>query len=194
MYADILKEDKTEIFPTPIEEAPVDVTIVNTGSDESKEDKTEIISGVDKLLKFPQFFCDEEAIIKARKEVFVEGENRAWMLLGYEGSTITVQATGTGIVSEILPYIQPDEVQYMLVRLPAKSQESNTTTIRDVMITWTGPKVKIFDRSRKQAHLVEVTRLLQPLHASLTATSLERFAEDYISLRSHPLSGSHVID
>eukprot|EP01121_Diplochlamys_sp_Union-15-3_P005411 TRINITY_DN1573_c0_g1_i7.p1 TRINITY_DN1573_c0_g1~~TRINITY_DN1573_c0_g1_i7.p1 ORF type:complete len:248 (+),score=37.22 TRINITY_DN1573_c0_g1_i7:91-744(+) len=167
--------------------------ITKSPVDPNNNNKQNTTSNISTSTRKPVNICDDEAIASARKEVFTDGVSRAWLLLGYEGSLITVQATGTGNVSEMLPHIQPDEVQYMLVRIPTNVDE-NASTCRDVMITWTGPKVKIFDRGRKQTHLGEITKRLQPLHASLTATSLERFSEDFIRLKSDPLSGSHVID
>jgi len=100
-------------------------------------------------------------------------------------------------MSQLIQLVAPDQVQYMLIRIPVTVDDTSATVIsttRDVMVAWTGPKVNIIERGRKQTHFGAVSQVLQPIHANLTATSVQAFTEFNIRLKSDPLSGSHVID
>eukprot|EP01121_Diplochlamys_sp_Union-15-3_P006149 TRINITY_DN1665_c0_g1_i1.p1 TRINITY_DN1665_c0_g1~~TRINITY_DN1665_c0_g1_i1.p1 ORF type:complete len:141 (+),score=20.31 TRINITY_DN1665_c0_g1_i1:90-512(+) len=135
---------------------------------------------------------DSGSIKAAKNEIFREGNRSGWILLGYEGNTIKLTNKGAGKPEEIASLLRDDQVQYMLVRIP--DQKDEHPTIRDVFIAWTGPKVKIIERGKKKTHVGEVEALLQPVHASLTATNSKNFNEHVIRDKSSALSGSHVID
>lgn len=83
-------------------------------------------------------------------------------------------------------------MQYAVIRIPDKKDK--TDTVRDVMISWSGPSVGIMERSKKKVHIGEVKELLTPYHADLEAISKSNFTENVVMERSGPLSGSHVID
>lgn len=83
-------------------------------------------------------------------------------------------------------------MQYAVIRIPDKKDK--TDTVRDVMIAWTGPSMKIMERSKKKVHIGEVKEVLSPFHADLEAIAKTNFTEAIIMDRSAPLSGSHVID
>lgn len=57
-----------------------------------------------------------------------------------------------------------------------------------------GPGVGIIEKGKKSAFLGDAEAILQPFHASVTALSKANFNDETIIDRSHPLSGSHVID
>lgn len=83
-------------------------------------------------------------------------------------------------------------MQYAVIRIPDKKDK--TDTVRDVMISWSGPSMGIMERSKKKVHIGEVKDLLTPFHADLEAISKTNFTEAVVMDRSGPLSGSHVID
>eukprot|EP01121_Diplochlamys_sp_Union-15-3_P020172 TRINITY_DN779_c0_g2_i1.p1 TRINITY_DN779_c0_g2~~TRINITY_DN779_c0_g2_i1.p1 ORF type:complete len:162 (-),score=38.94 TRINITY_DN779_c0_g2_i1:112-540(-) len=137
---------------------------------------------------------DAGPIKQAKNGIFKDGNRSGWVLLGYEGKSNDVKlvASGNGKPEEMAHLLKDDEVQYAIVRIP--DQKDEHPTIRDIFIAWTGPKVKIIERGKKKTHVGEVEALLQPVHASLTATNSKNFNEHVIRDKSGPLSGSHVID
>merc|ERR1712137_1401132 len=122
----------------------------------------------------------------------LEGEG-SWVVVGYnDETTLSVQASGTGGLEEMVEVLANDEVQYCLVRIQV--EKDGVTTHRDVFIFWSGPNVSIVVRGKRKTHLGAMQKILRPFHADLLAYNKELLTEDVVRDRSHPLSGSHVIE
>eukprot|EP00028_Trichosphaerium_sp_Am-I-7-wt_P002663 CAMPEP_0168529382 /NCGR_PEP_ID=MMETSP0405-20121227/13879_1 /TAXON_ID=498012 /ORGANISM="Trichosphaerium sp, Strain Am-I-7 wt" /LENGTH=147 /DNA_ID=CAMNT_0008553103 /DNA_START=82 /DNA_END=525 /DNA_ORIENTATION=+ len=143
---------------------------------------------------------DRAGINGVRKQLFVEGKlGPCWMILGYNGKRIQVVAQGNTGVEDLVSRLGDDQVQYVLVRLPDKNEVIGADgeavkTGKDIFIQWTGPKVKVMERGKKRTHAGEVETFMKPVHASLTAVSKDNFNAPTILQKSHPKSGSHVLD
>jgi len=135
---------------------------------------------------------DEGGIISAIKGKLNPNAKRGWVLCGYNGANIVLQKSGDGDTAELVKNLVDDQVQYALIRLPDK--KDGTDTIRDVLVCWTGPGVKKIEAARKKTHLGAVRGVIKPSHAEVEAISRANFTEVTLYDRSHPLSGSHVID
>eukprot|EP01120_Amphizonella_sp_Union-15-10_P015580 TRINITY_DN804_c0_g1_i1.p1 TRINITY_DN804_c0_g1~~TRINITY_DN804_c0_g1_i1.p1 ORF type:complete len:142 (+),score=30.31 TRINITY_DN804_c0_g1_i1:66-491(+) len=137
---------------------------------------------------------DSSAIKQALAQVFVDGNRQGWVLAGYENRSnhIVLQATGFGKPEEVKPLLREDEFQYVKVRIP--DQKDEHPTVRDILIAWQGPKVKIVDRGQRKTHFGTVVPIMEPVHATLTASNISKFDEATIRDRSHPLSGAHDIN
>eukprot|EP01121_Diplochlamys_sp_Union-15-3_P012463 TRINITY_DN3734_c0_g1_i1.p1 TRINITY_DN3734_c0_g1~~TRINITY_DN3734_c0_g1_i1.p1 ORF type:complete len:149 (-),score=39.02 TRINITY_DN3734_c0_g1_i1:48-494(-) len=135
---------------------------------------------------------DGASISETKKKIFTSSTQRGWMLLGYEGNKIVVVASGEGSVSDMVHLLKDDQVQYVLVRIP--DEKDGTSTLRDIAIYWTGPKVKPLERGKKKFHFDYVAEHLAPVHASLQALSSTNFNEATIRAKSNSGSGTHVIE
>jgi len=100
-----------------------------------------------------------------------------------------LQYYGKGSVYDFVEHFEDNQIQYGVIRLPDGPQKT-----RDVFILWVGPSVPILDKGKKQAHIGEITELLKPFHAELQAISKKNFNLKTLMEKSHPFSGSHVID
>ncbi|KAL6065503.1 ADF-H domain-containing protein [Balamuthia mandrillaris] len=149
----------------------------------------------------PVRFADQGSIKAAIADVLSPTTFSGWVLVGYSGpETLVLQAKGSGGVPELVSNLKDNEVQYCLVRIPLENAVSSSRAqgdpqkTRDVFIAWTGPAVKIIEKGKKMAHVGDVTKVLAPSHAELTAISKQNFTEAVVRDRSDVLSGSHVID
>ncbi len=140
---------------------------------------------------------DNEAELReAQAALFNVNSTSGWLLLNYVGpSTVHFAAGGEGGPAELAQQFEDDQIQYALIRI-GEIQEKGTlkTTIRDIMLTWIGPGVGIIEKGKKTAFLGDAQSILQPFHAEVTVLRRERFNHETLLDRSHPLSGSHVID
>jgi hypothetical protein len=57
-----------------------------------------------------------------------------------------------------------------------------------------GPGVGIIEKGKKTAFLGDIQSFLQPFQADITVINKNNFNYDTVLDRSHPLSGSNVID
>ncbi|XP_037027533.1 uncharacterized protein LOC119068161 [Bradysia coprophila] len=139
---------------------------------------------------------NESELREAQAALFNVNSESGWLLLNYVGpSTVHFAAGGEGGAEDVVAHLEDDQIQYILIR-EGGIQEKGTskTTIRDVFIAWIGPNVGFIEKGKKTAFLGDAESMLQPFHASITALNRDNFNDENIIDRSHPLSGSHVID
>ncbi|KAG4078981.1 hypothetical protein HA402_001636 [Bradysia odoriphaga] len=139
---------------------------------------------------------NESELREAQAALFNDNSVSGWLLLNYVGdTTVHFAAGGEGGAEDVVSHLEDDQIQYILIReggIPEVG--SSKTTIRDVFIAWIGPNVDVIEKGKKTAMLGDAENMLQPFHASITALNRDNFNDVNIIDRSHPLSGSHVID
>ncbi|EGC34157.1 hypothetical protein DICPUDRAFT_48521 [Dictyostelium purpureum] len=139
---------------------------------------------------------NESELREAQAALFNINSTSGWLLLNYVGpSTVHFCAGGEGGVDDIKDHLEDDQIQYGLIRI-GNIQEKGTlkTTVRDIFFCWIGPGVGIIEKGKKIANLGDAQALLQPFHADITILSKSKFDKETVLDRSHPLSGSHVIE
>jgi len=114
-----------------------------------------------------------------------------WLQLGYTGEkSLELQSfMGGGGLGDLREKFEDDKVQYALLRI-----DTGDKTTRDIFISWVGPGVSILQKGFKKSNEGEVKLLLKPFHAELYVTNKRNFTLKEVLEKSHPLSGSHVID
>lgn len=128
----------------------------------------------------------EELAMALRPEVTF-----SWVLVGYSGPTnVSFVASGTKSVDELAEHLKDDQVQYALLRLPTPTA---ATKMRDIFIKWYGPGVKLMEKGKKQAHIGDIKRILQPFHQELTATGKKNFNAHKI-IEHTDIGGSHELE
>ena len=135
---------------------------------------------------------NEDELREAQAALFNINSTSGWLLVNYVGpSTVHFAAGGEGDENEWKPLLEDDQIQYLLVRL-GNIPEQNS--VRDIFIKYIGFEVGIIEKGKKTAHLGDIQSLLQPFHADVTVVNKNALDRDSLLDRSHPLSGSHVID
>jgi len=113
-----------------------------------------------------------------------------WLQIGYTGDkSLGLQNYGGGGITDLREKLQDDKVQYALLRI-----DTGDKTTRDIFISWVGPSVSILQKGYKKSNEGEIKQLLKPFHAELYVTNKRNFTLKEVLEKSHPLSGSHVID
>ncbi|KAN0038168.1 hypothetical protein ACTA71_000340 [Dictyostelium dimigraforme] len=138
---------------------------------------------------------NESELREAQAALFNINSKGGWLIINYVGpSTIHFSAGGENF-SDIAPLLEDDQIQYGVVRIgDIQEKGALKTTVRDVFFCWIGPGVGILEKGKKAAFLGDAEQILQPYHASITVVNKENFNRETVLDRSHPLSGSHVID
>jgi len=139
---------------------------------------------------------NESELREAQAALFNINSTTGWLLMNYVGpTTVHFAAGGEGGITDVVPHLQDDQIQYGLVRIGGiKEKGTLKETIRDIMFTWIGPGVGLMEKGKKTSLLGDAQNLLQPYHADITVLNKSLFNNDNALARSHPLSGSHVID
>ncbi|KJZ73469.1 hypothetical protein HIM_07025 [Hirsutella minnesotensis 3608] len=139
---------------------------------------------------------NESELREAQAALFNVNSTAGWVLINYVGpNTVHFAAGGEGGPDDVAQQFEDDQIQYALIRIGG-IQEKGTlkTTVRDIFITWIGPNVGIVEKGKKTPFLGDAQQYLQPYHADVTVLNKKNFDQDHLLDRSHPLSGSHVID
>jgi len=146
---------------------------------------------------------DEKKVRDLIGQNFHINAKRYWILMNYKDpNTVVLAAHGAGPLSEVIPQLRDDQMQYLLIRLPlddqaqhvAQGSEITVNKIRDVFVAWTGPKVGLIEKGKKKSHIGALQKLLSPSHAELQAVNRDHFTEENLKYKSDPKSGSHIID
>jgi hypothetical protein len=136
---------------------------------------------------------NESELREAQAALFNINSTSGWLLLNYVGpSTVHFSAGGEDGIEDLSQQLEDDQIQYGLIRISL--EENGRTTIRDVFITWIGPNVGIIEKGKKTAFLGDAQSYLQPFHSDVTVLNKNNFTLENLLDKSHPLSGSHVID
>jgi len=124
-------------------------------------------------------------------KLFSVNAPHAWVLLRYTaGTTLSFQASSpNGNIAELERLLDDTQVQYALIRLPAKDDQPS----KDVFLTWVGCKVSKIERGKKSEHLADAKTVLFPSHIDLTALTRVGFTEAKLRELSDPSAGSHVL-
>jgi len=135
---------------------------------------------------------DLESIQKVVAELLHKSVLSGFVILKYiSKDTVALQtSTLSGGVAELLPFLEDNQVQFVLLKLqPTKS----TDVTKDVFITWMGPKVSKIEQGKKTEHLGDAKEVLKPHHAQVTALTKNGFTEEKIRALADPTAGSHVL-
>ncbi len=72
--------------------------------------------------------------------------------MGYENDqTLVLQNKGTGSIEDVSAFLQENQVQYILTRIPTSHLKENADTTRDVFIAYTG--MTCFPIHRTRTHM-----------------------------------------
>jgi len=131
-----------------------------------------------------------EKLNDALHHVLSHSSFSGWLLVGYISEReLGLQSYGTGDLEELKTYFRDDETQYALLRVHMGAHKT-----RDVLIFWMGKDVSLFQRGIKKSHEGEVKLIIKPVHAEIYVNNRKNLTLDNLLEKSHPLSGSHVID
>jgi hypothetical protein len=149
-----------------------------------------------KIKTRPAKLDNEGELREAQDALFNVDSQNGWLLLNYVGpSTVHFGAGGEGGPEEIAAHLEDDQIQYGVVRIGGIEEKGTLqTTVRDVFFTWIGPGVGIIEKGKKTAFLGDIQQFLQPFHADVTVLNKDNFTRENVLDKSHPLSGSHVIE
>ena len=144
----------------------------------------------------PTTLDNADELREAQADLFKVNAVSGWLLLYYVGGrTVHFFAGGHGGVEEFIDFLEDDQIQYGVIRL-GNIQEKGTlkTTFRDVFFTWIGPAVEDTEKNTVKAYQGDIQSFLQPFHTAVTITNKDHLNRKTLLDRSHPLSGSHIID
>jgi len=138
---------------------------------------------------------NEGEMREAQAALFNVNSTAGWILLNYVGpSTVHFTAGGEGGPEEVLAQFQDDQVQYGVIRIGGIVEKGTLkTTIRDIFFCHIGSKVGIIEKGKKTAFYGDAQQILLPYHADITVLTAHKFTREELIDKSHPLSGSHVI-
>eukprot|EP01117_Protostelium_nocturnum_P018955 TRINITY_DN805_c0_g1_i1.p1 TRINITY_DN805_c0_g1~~TRINITY_DN805_c0_g1_i1.p1 ORF type:complete len:143 (-),score=48.69 TRINITY_DN805_c0_g1_i1:90-518(-) len=109
------------------------------------------------------------ALAEAYQEVRSDQNDTQWVVYGYEGNAITVQAKGTGDLDELKTHLQDDQAQYAFLRVTSGDSESKRAKF--VFISWCGEGVGALKRAKMSVHKASVKTVVKDFGIELHATS-----------------------
>jgi hypothetical protein len=138
---------------------------------------------------------NESELREAQAALFNINSKSGWVLLNYVGpSTVHFAAGGEGGLDDLLPQLEDDQIQYVLLRLGDVNGWIGTGTTLDLCLIWIGPGVGIIEKGKKTALQGDAENYLQPFQSMVTVLRRANCTRDRLIERSDPRVGSHVID
>jgi len=130
-----------------------------------------------------------------KEKIFTPSAESGWVLLNYTGpESVRLAGSGNGGLDELKIHLRDDAVQYAKLRIGGITEKGalkNTT--RDVFIQYHGKNVGLIEKGLKAEFLNRAQFYLQPFHADVKVTNIDKLDLPTLLDRSHPLSGSHEI-
>lgn len=115
---------------------------------------------------------------EARAVLFNVNSRSGWILLDWAGSsTIHFDTGGEEGLSELIPNLRDDEIQYALYRI-GNIPDGYRTTVRDVFITIIGSRVSSSEISEKKGYLDDVKWYLEPFHSEVVVKNKYNLTDD----------------
>lgn len=144
-------------------------------------------------------FADVDTVREEMTLCLGPGSTSGWVLVGYkDDKNVVFHKSGMGGVEELAQHLRDNEMQYAIVRvttsLASDGGLSDSQSLRDVLIQWCGPAVKILEKGKKKPHIIDVKKVLQPTQSELFVTNKAAFTTATVSERSNPLSKKKEID
>ncbi|XWW92277.1 hypothetical protein V2A60_000200 [Cordyceps javanica] len=142
---------------------------------------------------------NQSELDERRAEVLNPNAASGWVLLNYVETDqvpriLHFTASGEDSVDELKPHLEDGQVQYSLLRISVQEKGTLKTTSRDVFITWIGPDVSEDRKIEETALAAEAREYLLPFHAAVVVLNRDHFTDESVADKSHPLSGSNIID
>jgi hypothetical protein len=132
-------------------------------------------------------FTDEEELKSALKEVHTSGAD--WALVAYTGkNTLDLVAKGAGGLSELLDKLQADAINFALLRLTERVDQSLTTKF--VYIKWQPEAVSYMRKAEVSTKKGAIDDLFRPFHIDIFTSSKDDLSEAAIRDRLGAQSGA----
>jgi len=117
----------------------------------------------------------DSSVKQAYEDVRNDKNPTTWALFGYKDKgTITLQATGSGSLSELTGKLQPAEAQYGFIRLIT---DEETKRSKFVFISWVGEEVGRLLRAKVSVHKASVKEVVRDFAVEIHAEKKEELSE-----------------
>merc|ERR1712000_99130 len=117
---------------------------------------------------------DDPALQEAYADVRSDASETNWAVLTYaDNNTIKLEATGSGDVSDIRQYCEPNCCLYAYVRIVTGDEESKRAKF--VFISWTGESAPIMRKAKMSVHKASVNSRLRFTPATTTISMLSEY-------------------
>lgn len=136
-------------------------------------------------------FENEEAAAALNADVRNDATPTNWALWGYKKGSkneIVAYGSGTGGVTELVSHLDPELIQFGLVRV--SDTIDGHTTIKFVFVMWVGEKVKFFQKAQISPHKGEIQVFVGQHHTDVYAEKLDEITEEIIMTKVTDASGS----
>ncbi|PRP88500.1 hypothetical protein PROFUN_03217 [Planoprotostelium fungivorum] len=127
-------------------------------------------------------------LAQAYQEVRQDSNNTDWVVYGYEGNAIKVQAKGSGDLDAVKSHFQDDQAQYAFVRVTSGDAESKRAKF--VFISWCGEGVGALKRAKMSVHKASVKSVVKDFGIELHATTQADLNAEELAQRVKKASGA----
>ncbi|EGZ78685.1 actin depolymerizing protein [Neurospora tetrasperma FGSC 2509] len=120
------------------------------------------------------------------------GRRPNWLLLSNASpttQTLSLKATGSGGIPELLSHLSPTEVQYAYVRIQY-ANDAESVRVKFALIIWIGEQTKVMRKARVSIESGEVKRVLAHHSITVDASEVRDIDEEEIVRRLRKAGGA----
>ncbi|KAK1776410.1 hypothetical protein QBC45DRAFT_216413 [Copromyces sp. CBS 386.78] len=117
-----------------------------------------------------------------------------WLLLGNatpssSSQQLTLKATGSGGIPELITHLQPDEVAYAYVRVQY-ANDAESVRVKFALIIWIGEQTRVMRKARVSIESGEVKKVLAHHSVTVDAGEVRDVDEEEIVRRLRKAGGA----
>eukprot|EP01102_Stenamoeba_stenopodia_P005889 TRINITY_DN16603_c0_g1_i1.p1 TRINITY_DN16603_c0_g1~~TRINITY_DN16603_c0_g1_i1.p1 ORF type:complete len:180 (-),score=34.36 TRINITY_DN16603_c0_g1_i1:104-643(-) len=127
---------------------------------------------------FTMVDVSDPALAQAYQDVRSDANPTSWVIFGYSGNKIVVDATGSGDYAEFASHFDDSKAQYGFVRVTTGDSESKRAKF--VFIAWVGTGVSPLARAKVSVHKANVKQIVRDYAAEVHAEAREEIDEQKV--------------
>jgi hypothetical protein len=120
----------------------------------------------------------DPALTQAYTNVRSDANPTSWVVFGYDGNKIVVQATGSGGFGEFQAVFKDDQCQFGFVRVNTGDNESKRAKF--VFVSWVGVSVSPLKRAKVSVHKANVKEIVRDYACEIHAENPDELSEQIV--------------
>ncbi|KAF2997620.1 hypothetical protein E8E13_004128 [Curvularia kusanoi] len=141
----------------------------------------------------PSDILSDPEISKAYEDVRSDKSETTWLVLKYESATkdnLTLAASGTGDIAEMVETLGDDEAAYGYVRMKLGNDEYSER-VKFAFVVWAGPNTKIMRKAKMSFQSGQVKQVIRTYAVEIQTSDKRELEADTVTMKLRKAMGAN---